>query len=71
MVVRNFLKGNEVNLSNFKQIDNQMHLSDAYSEPCQISNMELFAKTFFPKTSILDVWYRSEYVSVCRRSTQM
>ena len=41
----------------------------AYSEPCQTSKMEFFAKlvkgfkplTIFVKSSILDVWQSSEY----------
>ena len=42
-----------------------------YSEPCQTSKMELFAKivkrhlaTIFAKSSVLDVWHGSEYASV-------
>ena len=45
---------------------------EAYSEACQTSKMELFAKTIngwksltiFAKISILDVWQGSEYTSV-------
>ena len=50
-----------------------------YSEPCQTSKKELFAKTvnswmplnIFTKSSILDVWQGSEYASVAQvqRST--
>ena len=39
----------------------------AYSEPCQISKIECFAKTvllIFAKHSILDAWLSSEYASV-------
>ena len=46
--------------------------SEAYSEPCQASKMERFAKqvnvfqplTFFAKRSILNVWQGSEYASI-------
>ena len=45
--------------------------SEAYSEPCQTSKMEVFAKivngfsflTIFLKLSILDVWQDSEFAS--------
>ena len=45
--------------------------SEAYSEPCQTSKMEVFAKivnsfsffTIFAKFSILDIWQDSEFVS--------
>ena len=45
--------------------------SEAYSEPCQTSKVEIFAKivngfcqlTIFSKRSILDVWQGSEYAS--------
>ena len=44
-------------------------MSEAYSEPCLRSKMELFAKivnsfqpvTIFAKSSILDIWLGSEY----------
>ena len=52
----------------------QVNLSypETYSEPCQISKMEFFAKivngykriSFFVKHFILDVWLDSEYASV-------
>ena len=43
---------------------------EAYTEPCQTSRIELFAKrvnglkplTIFAKSSILDVWQGSEYI---------
>ena len=46
--------------------------TEAYSEPCQTSKMQCFAKiviaekalTIFPKNSILDIWQGSEYASV-------
>ena len=46
-------------------------ISETYSEPCQISKMEVFAKivngfsflTIFTKNSILDVWHNSEFPS--------
>ena len=45
--------------------------TEAYSEPCQTSKIESFAKivngfmplTIFAKRSILDVWQGSEYAS--------
>ena len=45
--------------------------SEAYSEPCQTSKMEVFTKivngfsflTIFAKSSILDVWQDSEFAS--------
>ena len=43
--------------------------SEAYSEPCQTSKMEIFAKIvngfwlFFAKNFILDVWKDSEFAS--------
>ena len=48
------------------------YFSEAYSETCQASNMEYFAKmvnglnllAVFAKCSILDVWKGSEYVFV-------
>ena len=47
-------------------------MSEAYSESCQKSKMELFVKivnglkplTVFKKSSILDAWQGSEYVSL-------
>ena len=46
---------------------NSNTITDAYSEPCQSSKMELFAKivngltvNYFAKSSILDVWQGSE-----------
>ena len=46
-------------------------ISETYLEPCQKSNMELFAKiangwkpsTIFAKSSILDIWESSNYAS--------
>ena len=48
-----------------------VYWTEAYSEPCQTSKMDLFAKIFdewkqltiFEKSSILDVWSGSEYAS--------
>ena len=42
---------------------------EAYSEPCQTSQMECFTKiinylTIFAERSILDVWQGSEHASV-------
>ena len=42
--------------------------SEAYSEPCQKTEKELFAKIFnayssFQKTRLTDVWLSSEYVT--------
>ena len=45
--------------------------SEAYSEPCETSKMDFFAKiindfqppNIFGKSSILDVWQGSEYLS--------
>ena len=45
--------------------------SEAYSEPCQTSKMEVFEKitngfsflVIFAKSSILDVWQDSEFAS--------
>ena len=55
------------------------YIPEAHSEPCQISNMECFAKIFkvfqsltlFAKFSILDAWQCSEYVSVLRNFTMV
>ena len=49
-------------------------LSDAYSEPSQISTMELFCKDssqflaidyFRKKNSIIDIWQCPKYLSLC------
>ena len=53
---------------------NPDHNTETYSEPCQISKMEVFAEigngweplTSFTRSSILDVYQGSEYVSVIR-----
>ena len=52
--------------------------SEAYSEPCQTSKMEVFAKimngfsflTIFAKSCILDVWQDSEFVSEASKDLQ-
>ena len=38
-------------------------LSEAYSEPCQTSKMESFAKIPNAKSSVFDTWQGSEYLS--------
>ena len=48
---------------------NNLSNLEAYSEHCQTSKIEHFAKvvntvTFFVKSTILDVWQGSEYASV-------
>ena len=63
-----------------------MCILEAYSEPCQRSKMEHFAKhaevwlsnfieihtfTCFVKRSILDVWQGSEYTSVFLKHTYL
>ena len=53
---------------------NPAHNTETYSEPCQISKMELFAQignglkllTSFTRSSIFDVYHGSEYASVIR-----
>ena len=52
------------------------NLPGTYSEPCQTSKMELFAKivngkllTPFAKGFILDVWQGSEYASAYSKGT--
>ena len=54
--------------------------TEAYSDPCQTSKMELLVKIFngiqlltvFAKSSFLDVWQGSEYICrgeyICHRS---
>ena len=45
--------------------------SEGYSEPCQTSKMDVFAKivngfsslTIFAESSVLDVWQESEFAS--------
>ena len=65
-------------ISEFRFVPNQVKIwfywavVEAYSEPCQTSNMEFFRKiiidfhssTGLAKSSILDVWQGSEYASV-------
>ena len=66
----------KVNTKSFKHLRwnffrKSLLASEANSESCQTSKMELFAKivknekpfTIFAKTSILDVWQGSEYAS--------
>ena len=38
-------------------------LAEAYSEPCQLSEIAHFAKIVHSLNSILDVWESSKYVS--------
>ena len=52
----------------FAVIKDESTISEAYSEPCQKTEKELFAKIFnayssFQKTRLADVWLSSEYVS--------
>ena len=42
-----------------------LYSAEAHSEPCQESKVKLFQSlTIFSKSSILDVWQGSEYVSI-------
>ena len=59
-------------VSRLEPLQNNLNNPEAYSEPCQTSEMEFFcensqwlkAVNFFVKHSILDVWQSSEYPSV-------